>query len=243
MNNQNKSASPHWPEPSYSSSEWGLGPARKSKSQSVEDFCSCAVLSHVLLIWSSSLQGNCSAPCLRLSHEPGHSLSGWLLPGGCCLEGANDGSLISNSRTPPSPGAAAASSQTQLPVKDRDSSTAEADKSSFVLTTHSKPERQGECPRVSGKGLQHPCPAFWLPLRTCWQSHPPTVCFSLALAVTPPVTTLWSPSTFPLHSWHNPTLWGHIPSISAAHFSAPSPARQQGFFKAYILEIATVSNY
>lgn len=117
------------------------------------------------------------------------------------------------------------------------------DKSSFVLTTHSKPERQGECPRVSGKGLQHPCPAFWLPLRTCWQSHPPTVCFSLALAVTPPVTTLWSPSTFPLHSWHNPTLWGHIPSISAAHFSAPSPARQQGFFKGYILEIATVSNY
>lgn len=140
-----------------------------SKAQSVEDLCSCAGLPITCSgsVCLSSLQGNCSAePLLLPCTFPLCMGSIPSLPRSCCFGGASDGF---RSQTPPSAGAAAASSASpQRPVKGRDCSTAGADSSSFVLISSLQTKgTRTKWPRVPGKGLQHPCPAFWLPLRTC----------------------------------------------------------------------------
>lgn len=192
----------------------------------------CRVLTCPGCICSSSLQGSCSVSSLTLTLSWPSPL--WrLLPGSCCFAFFSDRCLISTSKTPHLE-LQLPPVQTWLPGKGRGCSTAEADRSSSVLIT-SLPQTKGtrtNGPRLSGKSLQHPSAAFWLSLRLV-PSPIPTGWFSLALTV----PSLWQPcETSPYSHWHSPHSEGHIPSISAAHFSAPSPARQQVFWRPIFLK-------
>lgn len=209
-----------------------------SKAQSVEDLCSCAGLPITCSgsVCLSSLQGNCSAeplplPCtfpLCMGSTPS-------LPRSCCFGGASDGFRSQTAKFHPQ-------LEVQLPPVPahsplwRAGTAAQLGLTAAALCSshHSKPKGQGQ----SGHGSLGRVSSTPVLLSGCPSGPvPPTVWLS------------WFYSATPLQCPHCPTaplhilLWGSHPILPAAPFSGPSPAWQQVFFKAYILEIVTGSNY
>lgn len=236
MNNQSQSASPPDLSQVTAAQTEDLGQHRKALKQSIKCrgfLFMCSVITCSGCTRPSSLQGNCSASWLRLTLTQTFPL--WMpLPwklllwrGPVMRPWSQTAKLHPHLelQLPPS-------ANTQLPGKGRDFSTAEADRSSFVLITllFQTKGTWTNWPWLRGKGLQHPCPASWLPLGTCSQSNPPTVWSSLALTVTSPLTALWSPSIFPLHSWHCPPLWGSHSTHFSSSFLCPLTSQAAGFF-------------
>lgn len=203
------------------------------------DFCSCAVLSaHVLavFVWAPCR----GAPLLPETLTLSWTFPFWMaLPWSCCFQGVSDGSLISNSKTPPSPGAAAASSANRATCKGQglQHSWGWQDQ---LCAHHITPPDQRDKDRVA---------------KARWEGSPPPLsCFLAApqdlfrvssshcviLAVTSPVKPLHIPTAFLAQSH---TLGSHSIHFSSS-FLCPFTSQAAGvFFKAYILEIATVSNY
>lgn len=215
-----------------------------SKAQSVEDLCSCAVLSITCSgsVCLSSLQGNCSASWLSLSHYPAHSPSAWeafpLFPGAAALEGPVMGSWSQRAQLKLHP-----QLQVQLPPVQAHSFLWRAGTAAQLRLTgaalcsshHSNQRDKDKVAKGHWEGSPAPLSCFLAAPQHLFSPLWDSPGFTSATPSAAPPFSHCTPGTVPLWGSHS------IPFSSSLLW--PFTSQAAGFFKAYILEIVTGSNY